>query len=99
MDIGAEVMRATFDHFELATVRVRGGWLAASCIGTERLPAVRHTFSSEDNARFVAYLGLSTHFGRLGVQPPGFNSFVWRREQDSEAWLERLFGHMCAEQG
>jgi hypothetical protein len=89
---GAVVMTASCDDLQLATVRLGGKWLAVTCVGSVRLPRAPHPFNSEENARFVAYLGLSTYFAQMGVQPPGFDSFVWRREPDSEAWLARVLG-------
>jgi len=89
---GAVVMSAVCNEFELATIAVGGKWLAVSCIRSNRLPRLPHAFSSEENARFVAYLGLATHFAAEGTPPPGFDAFVWRREPNSAAWVARVFG-------
>ncbi|HZU24440.1 MAG TPA: hypothetical protein VFA04_02905 [Bryobacteraceae bacterium] len=85
-------MSAVCNEFELATIRIAGKWLAVSCVQSETLPRLRHAFSSEENARFVAYLGLATHFRSRGTQPPGFDAFVWQREANPAAWLSRVFG-------
>ena len=84
---GAVVTSASVDGCELATLNIDGRWYPMVRVESNQLPAVDHGFSSEANARFVAFLSLATHLSGVGSAVPSFDDFAWGPEPNTAKWL------------